>query len=252
VDTTVSAALIGAIGTIIAAVITARLSRSAEGKIQAGHAESSAQRRNRFLKLLLVVGLLSIIVAIAIMIALYDWTGHRIRAALGSEPGFHQVVYDRVGLGLLLPDQWSVDDASFRFGGGDIDLVRDYDPQFKSISQGIKLRFLSVQKNYVNSPNDEFGNEEATLKDIDPQVQMIDATINGRPAKRFIYKQKAGERFDYIERTWVHLAPRVKLEIVAVSDLDDNARDIFNRERDRIIESIVIDAKKVSELSGGT
>jgi hypothetical protein len=244
VDTTVLAALIGAMGTIAAAVITATL--------QARESQSSAPPRHGFRKVLVLIGVLSAVVGLAIKVSLYDWTDHRIRAALATKSGYRQVVYDKVGMGFLLPDQWTIDDASFRFGGGDIDLIRDYDPQFNSISQGIRLRFLSVQKNYVNSPVDEFGNEEETLKDIDPQVRMIDVTLDGRPAKRFLYKQKAGERFNYIERTWVRLTPRVKLEVIAVSNLDDKARQVFNTERDRIIESLVIDTKKISALSAAT
>lgn len=243
-DSTIVAALIGALGTVAASVITAIL--------QTRDSQSSAVSRHGFRKTLLLVGILSAFVGLAIKISLYDWTDHRIRAALATRLGYRQVVYDKVGIGFLLPDQWTIDDASFRFGGGDIDLIRDYDPEFSSISQGIKLRFLSVQKSYVNRPDDEFGNEEETLKSIDPQVQVVDVVIDGHSAKRFVYKQKAGERFNYIERTWVHLTPRVKLEVIAVSNLDDKARQVFDAERDRIVESIVIDAKKVTALSSVT
>jgi hypothetical protein len=237
-DSAIIASLIGAVGTVIAAFVTANYGQ------QAG---TTPPPRRRWLPL--VIALVALSVAGSIWFLLYDGTYHRINQALGMREGYHKVLYATVGVGFLLPNQWRVDDASFRFAGGDVDLIRDYDPNAASISQGIKLRFLNVQENYVNDPGAEYGNEMEVLSQIDPKVSEDDTRIGGLPGKKFVYTQRTGQRTGYVERTWIHLSPRVKLEILSFSNLDETARPLFDKERDEILQSFVVDQEKVSKLT---
>jgi hypothetical protein len=240
-DNTIVAALIGALGSIIAAAVTATYGK--------GEAPARPQLQRR--KLAVAIILIALIVGGSIAFVIYDGTYNRISQSLPEKDGYRKVIYARVGVGFLVPNHWRVDDASFRFASGDIDLIRDYDPNAASISQGMKLRFLNVQENYINNPEAEFGNMKRALLRIDSNVSDLDTKLAGRSGKKFLYTQSSGDRLSYIERTWVHLTPRVKLEISSFTNLDESTRTVFNAERDRILESFVIDNKRVSKLSAG-
>ena len=195
------------------------------------------------------VALLAILVAGLILAVLHDPTETRIRAALPDRTGFEQVVYPRVGHGISIPNHWQVDDASFRFGSGDIDLIRDYDPAAASISQGLKLRFVNLQETYVNNPDAEINNQLDVWREIDPDVSVHPVEFAGLSASRFSYRQATGTRVGYIEWTWVRLTDRVKLHILSFSNLDDESRSIFEREREDILQTFVVDKVRLQELA---
>src|SRR3954462_3739375 len=240
-DNAIVAALIGALGSIIAAAFTATYGK--------GEALPRPQPQRR--KLAVAVILIALIVGGSIAFVIYDGTYNRISQVLPERDGYRKIIYARLGVGFLLPNHWRVDDPSYRFGAGDIDLIRDYDPNAASISQGMKLRFLNVQENYVNNPEAEFGNMLQALLRIDPNAVALDTSLAGHAGKKFVYVQSGGARLGHFDRTWVHLTPRVKLEISSFTNLDESTRTVFNAERDRILESFVIDNKRVSKLSAG-
>ena len=239
-DTTLLAAIIGAFATLGAAVISA-----AYGMLQGIEFRTLSRLP---LYMVSIVGIATT-AAGSIYLVLCDPTEARIRAALPDLTGYEQVVYARVGVGFLIPDHWQVDDASFRFGSGDIDLIKNIDPAAGSISQGIKLRLVNIQKTYVNNPEAAIDNQLAVWRVIDPDASVRSATFAGRPANRFAYKQVTGQRTAYIEQTWIRLTNRVKLHVISVSNLDSESRQIFERERDGILQAFVIDEDRLQELN---
>jgi hypothetical protein len=244
-DVSIIAALIGALGSIAAGAITPVIAAASGRQGEAGYPPN----RRRWRLVLVVIALIALAVGVLIISVLYDGTRQRLSEALPARQGFRQVIYEKVGLGFLLPSHWEVDDASFRFGGGDIDLIRDHDPTAASISQGIKLRLINVQETYVNNPEAEYDNELAVLEGIDPHASVRDVQLAGRSGKTFVYKQHAGERPNYVQRTWIRVVPRVKLEVLSVSNLDEKARQAFSAERDDILKSLIIDGKKTAKLA---
>ncbi|HEY6253157.1 MAG TPA: hypothetical protein VI685_24635 [Candidatus Angelobacter sp.] len=239
-DSTIAGALIGFVGSITAAIIAATYRTS----------PAPSPPRPRRWKFALIIILIAASVGTAIAFVGYDGTYHRLSQDLPEKNGYRKIIYDRVGIGFLLPNQWRVDDASFRFASGDIDLIRDYDPNAASISQGMKIRFLNVQENYVNNRTAEIENHRVTLQRIDRKESDYDTKIAGHDdAHRFVFTQSTGSRLAYVERNWIWLTERVKLEISSFTNLDQSTRSIFNEERDRILESLVIDNRKLSKLA---
>lgn len=242
-DASIVAAIIGALGSVAAAIITVAYGTQAPPEPQGLH------KRRRW-KLAILIVVIAAVVGILIAYVLRDATRQRLTEALPPRQGYRPVMYEKVGLGFMLPQHWRVDDAAFRFGGGDIDLIRDFDPRAFSISQGIKFRLINVQENYVNNPQAEYENELAVLKEIDPAVTNAQVSLAGMNGMTFTYRQRGGDRMIYAERMWVRVVPRVKLEVYSVSNLDQAARRAFSEERSDILKSLVIDETKRRELEG--
>ena len=166
-------------------------------------------------------------------------------AQLPERVGYTRHVYANLGLGMLAPSAWTTEDFAARFAGGEFDLVKRYEDT-KGIV-GIKFRYRSIQKNYINDINAELDNQKDVWVKIDPNVSLEDTTINGKPAKVWKYKQSTGKRFGDIRWYWVRLIPEVKLEIICFVYTDSHDREEFWREVDDIIGSLVIDEGVVGQ-----
>ncbi len=239
-DSTLIAALIGAFATLGAAGFS-----GAYGSKHGIQLKQQSQRRRFFV----IATVMSLFVAGSIYGVLRDMTEQRISSALPSITGQEKIVYPRVGMGFSIPSYWQVDDASFRFASGDIDLIRNLDPTSASISQGLKLRFLNIQESYINDPKSEIDNQLDVWKSIDPNTSVSPVTFAGIPANRFFYQQSTGARTGFVEQTWIRLSDRVKLQITSFSNLDVESRLLFEQERDNILNSFVIDEEKLQELT---
>ena len=108
------------------------------------------------------------------------------------------------------------------------------------------------QETYVNNPEAAISNQLDVWRVIDPDASVRPATFAGRPANRFAYKQVTGQRTAYIEQTWIRLTNRVRLHVISVSNLDDESRLIFERERNDILQTFVIDKDRLQELNEPT
>ena len=172
-------------------------------------------------------------------------TRDRIIKQLPNRPGYVRYVYPNLGLGLQTPAQWTVEDYAATFAGGEFDIVKRYEDT-KGIV-GMKFRYRSVQKNYINDINAELENQRDVWKKIDPNLTLGDTTINGKPAKLWHYNQSTGERTGDIRWYWLRLIPEVKLEIVCFIYTDSKDRDEFWREVDEIMKSLVIDELHIGQ-----
>lgn len=163
----------------------------------------------------------------------------RISSQIPKRTGYTRYVYPNLGLGLSTPAQWTTEDFAAKFAGGEFDIVKRYEDT-KGIV-GMKFRYRSVQKNYINDINAELDNQRHVWEKIDPEVSLEDTTINGKPAKLWKYNQPTGKRIGDIRWYWVRLIPEVKLEIICFIYTDSTDRDEFWEEVDDIINSLVID-----------
>ncbi len=169
----------------------------------------------------------------------------RISAQIPQRIGYQKHLYPTLGLGLLAPLSWSTEDAAAKFAGGEFDLVKRYEDT-KGIV-GMKFRIRSVQKNYINDIQAELKNQKDVWEKIDPNVQLLDTTINGKPAKLWKYNQRTGKRIGDIRWYWLRLVPEVKLEIIAFIYTDSFDRKEFWNEVDDVIGSLVFDEVVISE-----
>lgn len=172
-------------------------------------------------------------------------TRNRIVAQIPAKQGYTRHVYPNLGLGVQSPAQWTVEDFAAKFAGGEFDLVKRYEDT-KGIV-GMKFRYRSVQKNYINDINAEIENQRHVLEKIDPKTIIKDTTINGKPAKVWQYNQATGERIGDIRWYWVRLIPEVKLEIICFIYTNSTDRNEFWNEVDNIIKSLVIDETHIGE-----
>jgi hypothetical protein len=204
----------------------------------------------------IIVALIALLPSVATGVATYlnrptkDEVTNQVRARLSQlvpqRPGYKPYISPRIGLGFTVPLGWRVDDAVHTFGGGEIDLIRHYDLDANSISEGIKFALRVVQGNYVKYPQKEEDNMLDTIRaSIDPNVKAERAEINGEVGVRFTYKQKTGQRIGQISRTWVRLHDRVKLEVILFTNLGDERPDFYNEARD-IMNSIVLDKQVIA------
>lgn len=169
----------------------------------------------------------------------------RIIAQLPNRSGFARYVYPNLGLGLQTPAQWTTEDFAAKFAGGEFDVVKRYEDT-KGIV-GMKFRYRSVQKNYINDINAEINNQKHVWEKIDPKLSIEDTTINGKPAKVWKFHQRTGKRIGDIRWYWVRLIPEVKLEIICFIYTDSHDREEFWDEVDDIINSLVIDEIHISQ-----
>ncbi len=172
-------------------------------------------------------------------------TKQRIASQIPKRPGYTRYVYPNLGLGLQTPAQWTTEDFAAKFAGGEFDLVKRYEDT-KGIV-GMKFRYRSVQKNYINDINAEIDNQRHVWEKIDPNVSIEDTTINGKPAKVWKYNQTTGKRIGDIRWYWVRLIPEVKLEIISFIYTDSTDREEFWEEVDDIIHSLVIDEVHIGQ-----
>ena len=163
----------------------------------------------------------------------------RILSQIPTRPGYTRYVYPNLGLGIQTPAQWTTEDFAAKFAGGEFDIVKRYEDT-KGIV-GMKFRYRSIQKNYINDINAEIDNQRHVWEKIDPNVTISDTTINGKPAKVWSFNQPTGKRVGDIRWYWVRLIPEVKLEIICFIYTDSEDRDEFWDEVNDIINSLVID-----------
>ena len=172
----------------------------------------------------------------------------RLETQLVPRAGYRRLTYPRLGMGLMVPSAWRVDAAAYEFGGGDVDLIRHYDLDTNSISEGVKLIVRAVQGNYVNSPQLEEQNQLDVFLKVDPDARLERASIAGQVATRFIYKQSTGKRVGFVSRYWLRLAGRVKLEIIVFTNIGDS-RPEFEAEARDVLTSIILDRETIQRNS---
>ncbi len=238
-DSSIISALTGAFGTIASAIISAKISKQDE----------PLDASNR-ITLIILVGITSLLVGGMIVYLSYDSTKWRIKASLGKNNNYKRIIYEKVGLGFLIPYHWKIDDSAFKFGGGEIMLRRDYNPQTNRVIQGIQFNYVNIQDIYIKNFNDEIKNHITNFQEIGAKIFVKDVTFSEKKAKLFCIKQPLpmGKERD-IEMTWVYITPFVKFVVSSFSEAEGKALRDFKSERDIIIQSLVLDDKKISELS---
>ncbi len=164
----------------------------------------------------------------------------RIEKQLLKRAGYKSYISPRIGIGFSVPLAWQIDDAIHVFGGGEIDLIRHYDTEANSISEGIKFALRVVQGNYVKYPQKEEDNYMDTVRKIDPQASIERAELNGQVGVKISYKQSTGERTGRVNRYWLRLHDRAKLEVIVFTNIEGNRQDFYDEARD-VLSSIVID-----------
>ena len=172
-------------------------------------------------------------------------TRKRIDARLSPRAGYTKHVYPNLGIGLRAPAQWTTEDAAAKFAGGELDLVKRYEDTKGII--GIKFRYRSVQKNYINDIQAEIENQRDVWEKIDPDVVVEDTTIGGRPAKMWKYNQSTGERTGDIRWYWLRLIPQIKLEVICFIYTDSPDREEFWDQVGEIMASLVIDESYIDQ-----
>ncbi len=165
---------------------------------------------------------------------------YRIEKKLPKRSGYKSYISPRIGIGFNVPLAWQIDDAIHVFGGGEIDLIRHYDTEANSISEGIKFALRVVQGNYVKYPQKEEDNYMDTVRKIDPKASIERAEINGQVGVKISYKQSTGKRIGQISRYWLRLHDRAKLEVVVFTNLGEDRKEFLDEARDTL-SSIVID-----------
>lgn len=175
-------------------------------------------------------------------------TTARIQTQVLLRPGYKRVLFERIGLGLLVPMAWSIDDAAYAFGGSDIDLIRHYDEKTNSIAEGVKFTIRAVQGNYVNAPQIEVNNQLDVFRKFDPEARVERAAIGGHDATVFSYRQSTGQRTALVHRYWLRLANRIKLDIISFTNLGESRADFESEVRD-ILNSVVLDSDTIQRNS---
>lgn len=168
----------------------------------------------------------------------------RLEALIVPRPGYRRLTYPRLGYGLLIPTSWQVDAAAYEFGGSDVDLIRHYDLDTNSISEGVKFVVRAVQGNYVNSPSLEEQNQLDVLRKTDANARLERASLAGRVAARFVYRQSTGKREAVVNRYWLRLASRAKLDVFVFTNLE-GARPEFENEARDILASVAFDDETI-------
>jgi hypothetical protein len=159
------------------------------------------------------------------------------------------IIYEGIGLAFCKPEGWELDDAAWRLGGGEVNLIKTYDQVEASISQGVALRIRTVQQNYVGNPLKAIKNQLDVDRGLDPQAIAESTTISGLPATRFRFTQSTGKRIGHIQRIWVRLSDRARLEVIVFSNLESDARLPFQEAADQFLRTITLDPIKLHELS---
>ena len=243
-DMSIIAALIGFLGTIISAAIGAAVS------LRQGLSPPARRPTIGFVTTV-VIG--AFLVGGVIAYVFYDGTHRRIQGMLPTTPGHQKVIYKEVGLGFLLPSHWTLNDAVKRIGGGELDLVRDTNPQTSKATQGIKIKFLNVLAPYVNNHQAEINNQLDILKGFDPNATVYDVTVGNITCKEFSYLfpivDSKGSTVAQAKMIWAWITPHVKIQIGIWNELEGQARTEFDQEVRKIIDSIVLDQRKISQLS---
>jgi hypothetical protein len=181
--------------------------------------------------------------------ALSDPTAKRLRSKLSTIENCDPVIYEKVGLAFCKPDGWELDDAAWRLGGGEVNLIKTYDQVAASISQGIALRVRTVQQNYAGNPEKAIQNQLDVDRGHDPRATAEPTTLAGLPATRFRYTQSTGQRTGHIQRIWVSLSNRARLEVIVFSNLEPEARLPFQEAAEQFLRTIKLDTAKLHELS---
>lgn len=169
----------------------------------------------------------------------------RISQKIPSRIGYKNHIYPNLGIGLQTPSQWIAEDAAAIFSGGEIDFIKRYEDTKAAV--GIKIRYRSIQDNYIHDINAEVENQKHVWEKIDPNVKVNDTTINGIPAKVWKYNQSTGKRVGDLRWYWVRIVPEIKLEIVGFIYTDSIDNKEFWTEVDDIIKSLVIDEIHINE-----
>jgi hypothetical protein len=223
----------------------------------AGHVARSqeVQQRLRITRKGFSIAIAVVVVVAAVSIVYFAVNPHKTRYELVQErlhlqpperPGFRRHVYPHLAFGFLAPSSWQVEDQATPYGVPDIDVIQRYTDQKAAI--GVEFRLIPVQPNYINDFEAEVRNQGDVLRKIDPNLEVADSTIAGIPAKSFRYSQKTGLRTGKIDRTWIRVAPEVKLQVVSFTYTDEPDRDAFHDEVRRIKESIVVDQDLLSTV----
>ena len=163
----------------------------------------------------------------------------RLDDSLRATSGYQKRIYPQFGFGFIAPKAWQVEDYAARFGVADIDVIQRYTDEKAAI--GVEFKLIPVQPNYVNDVVAEVGNQADVWRKIDPNLQIMDTTVSGFPAKRFDFTQATGKRRGQIRAYWIRIVPEVKLQIFCFTYTDEPDRDMFWKQAERIVESTIVD-----------
>jgi hypothetical protein len=200
------------------------------------------------LMLLIGLGATTILGAITVRCVLSDPAAKRLQSRLSKIESCNPVIYEKVGLAFCKPEGWELDDAAWQFGGGEVNLIKTYDQVAASISQGIALRVRTVQQNYVENPEKAIQNQLDVDRSHDPQATVAPMTLSGLRATRFRYVQSTGRRMGHVQRIWVSLSRRARLEVLVFSNLGPEARLPFEETAEQFLRTLTLDTARLHEL----
>jgi hypothetical protein len=199
------------------------------------------------------IALLIIVVVGSLVFYLqYDGTTSRLTKELPSLPFHTKRIYPNVGLGLLYPQKWEVEDYAFRFGGGDMGLIRARSDDRHFETQGVSIGIGNIAEHHWNDPESEFRHVEDGLKDRCVQSGWSRGTIsiaNGRQAALFKCEsllKSGGRRLEQI--IWYQLSRCLRLRIRSWSTLGGEANTVFNQEFSQFLNNMRLDDVKILAL----
>lgn len=100
----------------------------------------------------------------------------RLAVRLAAQSGFERHTYPVLGLGLLTPAAWSVEDAAAKFAGGEVDLVKRYEDT-KAIV-GVKLRITAARWRGGAGPDREANGLLSMSNDLPSRMEQKLIPIN--------------------------------------------------------------------------
>jgi hypothetical protein len=178
---------------------------------------------------------------------------------MSSPPETKRVVFSDIGIGVAHPNNWQVEDSSFCFAGGDINLTKET----KGISKKptITLRFRNAQDKDIGGDVDQQVTDLKAARSQESEGATIDSvnkddtfhSFQGFEAGRFSYKSR--KHNGLCEVTLVRMNPvegipvPVNLELKAFISDGSQVKEEYYKEKDLIYENIFLDKQQMKSLS---
>jgi hypothetical protein len=237
----VAAAIITAFGSIVAAVIMA--------------VTTTGIGTWRFTKRLgyLLVAIIAAVASLSVYYLLYDYdrTASRLEKALLKIEGYKPKIYANIGLGFVYPQNWQIEDYGFRFGGGEIELVRDRSPDGLIETQGMTVAVENIAEHHWGDPQSQFEHIEVDLREkCNVSFKHERENIaNGHTADVFRCSRstsKGGTQKQVDERLYLYqLSKCVRLRIESWTSLSGAPlRTSFDEELKQFLQNMRLDIDK--------
>ena len=247
------AAIITGLGSIVAAAITGVTTLTAE-RIKNGALPRTS--RWMWLKATGYWAAAGIVIGASIWVfsLVYDGTYRRLNSALPDLSEHKKRIYAKVGLGFVYPSKWQLEDYAFRFGGGEMELVRDRssDGRADIETQGVSIAVENIAAHHWNKPQSEYVHFSEELKKkcdlsfVGPEKAVIsgwrqaDLFKCSRSSETETQGKKTGE-----ERTYFYqLSKCVRLKIETWSWLSGPPQQEFYEELDEFLHNLMLDEAK--------